>query len=129
MTALLEKEISVSCAYSSILAVFPYSATAYVYNQLRKMIPVSWTGEVTLISVEKVFDIFTQIVPQKEMDTYLPRLVEQLAVIVRIGPFDEVERIAKRSTLRIVVPLDTDSDSESDTESDDGYVPRICYCT
>jgi len=125
MTTLLEKEISVSCAYSSILAVFPYSETAYVYNQLRKMIPVSWTGEVTLISVEKVFDIFTQIVPQKEMNTYLPRLVEQLAVIVRIGPFDEVERIAKRSTLRIVVPLETDSDSESDDE----YVPRICYCT
>jgi hypothetical protein len=133
MASLLETELSMSRVYSTILSVFPYSLTSFVYTRLHALIPVSWTGEVTTVSVKKLLDVFTQIVPQKEMDTFLPRLVEQLATIHRVGRFDELEPLVKRATLRIAIPPDSESESrsESDTESEssDGYVPRVCYCS
>lgn len=129
MASILETELSMSRAYSTIIAVFPYSLTSFVYTRLHTLVPVSWTGEVTTLSIKKLLDVFTHIVPQKEMDTFLPRLVEQLSSVHRIGPFDEVERVVKRATLRIAIPPESDSDYGSDSESSDGYAPRVCYCS
>ena len=126
MTTILSAEVSMASAYSIIIAVFPYTDTIYVYNQLRRIIPIPWTGVPSPISLERLLDVFAQIVPQKAMSTFLPRLVQQLTVIVRIGPFDEVERLATLATLRIRIPPDReDTDDEDDC---DRHTIPVCYC-
>lgn len=99
----LHRTITLSRAYSAILSVFPYTHTARVYSQLRTLAPFPWTCATVYVSVQSVFDMFTHLVPQNEMGTFLPRLVETLASD-RLAPYEEIESAALRSTLRIRIP-------------------------
>jgi hypothetical protein len=125
MTSVNDTRITLSRAYTIILAVFPYTDTARIYNQLRTLAPIPWTCTTTYITLGEVFDLFARIVPQTEMDIFRPRLVEVLAGD-RLGTFEDLERAAIKSTLRIRVPYETFPDAD---DEDCVYIPRICYCS